>query len=253
MHIIFSPAKDMAELQTTNNNAQTSDKQTESILELSSDSQAILANLAECSASELGEILHVKSAKLQEQAYVYYANFAQNPSLPAVTLYKGVAYKALDIATLSRPAEDYLNEHLMILSALYGPIKATSMIKPYRLDFTSKLRINSQSLRQFWGKTWDKQFQAGQLLFNLASQEFTKLLTKELYDWVDFNFYEEREGQLKQSSAQLKQARGLCLRACAENKIISKAELKALNFASYTYNAELSQANEFVYVREQVK
>lgn len=252
MHIIFSPAKDMAELQTTNSHAQTVDKLTTTVFALSANSKQIIASLAKCSASELSEILHLKSAKLQAQAYNYYANFSKNQSLPALELYKGVAYRALNIATINEGALNYLNKQLIILSALYGPIKATSMIKPYRLDFAANIKINSQSLRQFWGKNWDEQFQAGQLLFNLASQEFASLLTKERYDWVDFNFYEQKDGQLKQSSAQLKQARGLCLRACAENNVQSKTELKALSFAGYTYNAELSQSNELVYVREDV-
>lgn len=249
MHIIFAPAKEMVEPQTTNSNIQTVDKLTAPAAELSCNTQQILSNLAACSASELGKILHLKSDKLQEQAYSYYANFTKNPSLPAIELYQGVAYRALDIASINKNALDYLNKQLVILSALYGPLKANAYIKPYRLDFTAKLQINGKSLRQFWGKNWDEQFSTNDLIFNLASQEFASLLTKARYEWLDFNFYEQKGGQLKQSSAQLKQARGLCLRACAENNVRSKAELKDLNFAGYTYNVELSQASELVYVR----
>lgn len=241
MHIIFSAAKKLNCVEASTQN-----------WELSPDSMRLVFVLENLSDEELANVLDLKSEKALAKVKAYIESWHKGTTYTALDMYQGVAYRALEAETLDVAARNYLAKCLYILSALYGPISPQAQIKPYRLDFNSKLVLDGMSLRAFWQAKWDELLQKDELVINLASSEFASVLTASMYDWLDFDFYEKSDSKLHKSSTQLKQARGLCLRACALQNVTERDGFKQLEFADYHYEEALSTPNKFVYVRKRM-
>ncbi len=183
--------------------------------------------LREKSGEELKQILKI-SDKLVDENLAYINNFDKKTSYHAVEMYYGMAYKVLDISSLNESALAYVQEHLFILSAFYGILKPYEFIKPYRLDFNSKLKMEGQSLKNYWKDYYNSYIQEGETVFNLASNEFSDLFDKSKFNWIDFDFFELKDGIKKRHSTIAKKGRGRLLRELAEQNIQSLEDVKKL-------------------------
>ncbi len=162
----------------------------------------------------------------------------------AVWMYGGMAYQALDVRSLDTFAQEYLDRHLLILSALYGVIPANTNIMPYRLDFNTALKLpldfiqqyndednktETISLRKFWKKFYNEYIDKGETVINLASNEFSDLFDKTRYDWYDFDFFNLQEDNSKKRHSTIsKKGRGTLLRDMAVHNIQSVNDIKKL-------------------------
>lgn len=174
-------------------------------------------------------------------------------SYRAIDLYNGMAFKSLMRDRWSQDDYEYANKKLYVLSALYGVVKASAAIKPYRLDFSK----NGSQLYQIWGATVTKHlYGIDDNILNLASDEFSKIIRPHLMEhacqvrMVDVEFFEELNGAYKKHSTISKKARGLMAGWIVKNRIDSFEDVKQFKEFGYEYLEEKSQENKFIFVRK---
>ena len=138
---------------------------------------------------------------------------------------------------------------MRILSALYDAVAPTTYIKPYRLDMLRPLRVDGQSLKAYWKAEWAELFEEGETVVNCASDEFSTLLDRSRYNWVDVEFYERKEGKLKQHSTTSKKGRGLLVGFAMREQVTDVKQLESFSEDGFTFDAELSTSEKLVFVR----
>lgn len=219
----------------------------------------IMDELKGLSPKEIEKLMSV-SRDLAEMNAERYMQWKPKPtrkkSLQAALAFKGEVYRGLDAETLDENAQDYLNRNLFILSGLYGILKPSDRVMLYRLEMGSKLDVNgSKNLYGFWKEILtdfvNSRMKKKEPLLNLASNEYAKVLDlKKLKSGkVDVEFYDYKNGELKQIMVFFKQARGAMARYCAENNISTIDEVKNFNYNNYVFDAKLSTDEKLVFMR----
>ena len=237
MKILFAPAKEMNPAQALNQNWQ-----------LNAKSQAIVDQLLALSDKELQTALKLTDKQVALNRS-YLGDFHKVVTYPAIQLYHGLAYRQLQLDNLTPDQVTYAQDHLRILSALYGPIAAFEPIKPYRLDFNLPLKVQGQSLKQHWGHDFDEAFQEGELILNLASDEFASRLTPSRYQWIDFDFYEVQDGQIKRHSTISKKGRGLMVNYLIQQQVTELAAVRNFQDQGYQFVTDASNDHHLVFQR----
>ena len=178
----------------------------------------------------------------------------------AVLAFDGDVYGGLDAKTLSEDDLNWAQQHLCILSGLYGVLRPLDLMQPYRLEMGTRLATpKGKNLYQFWGtQVADYLNQratadATPVVINLASEEYFKVVDrKALKPRVVTCVFEERKGdQYKVISFMAKRARGLMVRHAVLHRVMSVDELKAFDAEGYRYIAELSESDRLVFRRDQ--
>ena len=177
-------------------------------------------------------------------------------SRPALYTFMGDVYTGLDAYSLQDNEVVYAQEHLRILSGLYGILKPLDLMQAYRLEMGTRLENpKGTNLYQFWGdslvESLNSELGADELLVNLASNEYFKAInTKHLKSTlISPNFLDEKNGQFKVISFYAKKARGLMSRYLIENRCETLEQLKQFNLAGYRYDAERSSKNTPIFIR----
>ena len=238
MKIIMSPAKEMA-----------TDLPVQKDWVLTRDSQTIVSILESYSKEELKKLLKVSDALLEEN-WDKIQNFQESVTYHAMDLYQGLAFRSFKQVANWKEHQDYAVKHLRILSALYGAISPETRVKPYRLDLTMNLKVEGETLKKYWKERIVSSFEKGECIINLASSEFSSLFNKKQFDWVDVEFYEKKEGVLKQHSTISKKARGKMAAWMMLHHIQDKDELRNFNLDGYTFDESLSKENHYCFVKE---
>ena len=138
----------------------------------------------------------------------------------AFYMYDVMCYKNIKREEFDECDLEYIREHLIIISALYGAIKPFDLINPYRLDFLMKTKMGN--LYNFWKDDIAKNIlKDTDFIVNLASDEFSKTVKKYISEnqILDFEFYEKVDEKLKKHSTISKKARGMMLNFMTKNKI----------------------------------
>ncbi|QOL27044.1 peroxide stress protein YaaA [Thalassotalea sp. LPB0316] len=186
--------------------------------------------------------------------------FTPENARPAVLAFNGDVYTGLDAATLSEDDFNYAQQHMRILSGLYGILKPLDLMQAYRLEMGTKLdNDRGKNLYEFWGDIITNQLndaiasQGDDLLINLASNEYFKSVKKKQLKATVITpaFKDWKNGQYKMISFFAKKARGLMARYIIENRVSSLDALKAFNYGGYTYNEALSKNNDWVFTRKE--
>ncbi len=183
------------------------------------------------------------SNKLTDDVYKYYQNYSLD--YQAAYLYGGQAYKYLKAETISN---DKL-KNLYILSPLYGIINALDKISHYRLDLKDKLI--SKSLTDYWFKDINDYLNTlnKNLIINLASGEFSKLLDLTNNSLITINFAIFKDDKLTQPSMAIKKMRGMMAKYILENEIESLELIKEINLDGFKFNQEKSTNNLFLFTK----
>ena len=215
------------------------------------ESQAVLDELARYSAQELENFYKISAEKAQvENDHIQSLKNGTATNYPALHLFDGFMYRNIKRDKLTKAEQAYLEEHLMITSALYGVIPAFEPIAPHRLDFLMKLKIAGKSLKSHWQTAYEESMKDQEFIFSLLSSEFENVFPKEIREkMVTFKFMEERDGKLKIHSTISKKARGTFLTALMKDQVTSVEEIKKLSFAGFTYRDDLSSDKEMVFVK----
>lgn len=178
----------------------------------------------------------------------------RNSLTPAVLAYEGIAYQYMAPAVFEYGHFNYVQEHLCILSAFYGVLKAMDGVTPYRLEMQAKAHIDgTKNLYEFWGRDlYDAVIDDSRIIINLASKEYSKCIEKYVTTddrFITISFCENVSGRLVTKGTYAKMARGEMVRFMAENNVQTPDELMYFDRLGYIYRKELSNPSEYVFVK----
>ena len=186
--------------------------------------------------------------------------FNKDNAKQAVLAFSGDVYTGLQAYSFDEDSFDFAQQHLRILSGLYGLLKPLDLVQAYRLEMGTKLdNERGANLYQFWGDIITDNLnnalaeQGDEVLINLASNEYFKSVNKKTLtaNIITPAFKDWKNGQYKIISFFAKKARGLMANYIIENKISKVDDLKKFNGAGYEYSTELSKGNDWVFLRRQ--
>jgi uncharacterized protein len=175
-------------------------------------------------------------------------------SKQALYLFKGDVYDKMDVDNYTTTDLDFAQEHVRILSGLYGYVRPLDLIQPYRLEMGKKVaNKNGKDLYSFWKNKTVNQINSENsngTIINLASNEYFKSIdTKNLKaNLININLKQLKNGQLKTIGLMAKRARGLMADFIIKNKITDVKDLKNFNAEGYVFNKELSDDNNFTFI-----
>jgi len=198
-------------------------------------------------------------AKLNRDRYRDYADEPDADALrPAALAFAGDTYQGLEADTLDADELDWAQDHLRILSGLYGVLRPLDGIQPYRLEMGSRLKTRrGKNLYEYWGddpaKALKKQAEevGTDTLINCASQEyFGAVNTDKLgLQVITPTFLEEKNGKAKIVSFFAKKARGSMARFIITRRVTDPEGIKDFDLGGYQYNEEASTKDKPVFVR----
>ena len=246
MKIIFSPSKEMREENIFEN------KKIEFTESKFKDKTNILIKiLSKKSINEIENIMKLKG-KLLNNTYKDIQNYDKLKYIPAISMYYGVSFKELELEDYSEKSLKYLKNNLLILSALYGASLAFDLLKKYRLDMT--MSITDKGLYNFWKKDVNDYISnilnKDEILLNLASSEFSKLIDNKKISMINIDFKEEEDGTYKSISIYSKKARGKFLNYLVKNQVSNLEEITKIELDGYNINKDLSDEKNFIFTRK---
>jgi cytoplasmic iron level regulating protein YaaA (DUF328/UPF0246 family) len=187
--------------------------------------------------------------------------FTVDNARQAVLAFNGDVYTGLDAKTFNEADFDFAQQHMRILSGLYGLLKPLDLMQAYRLEMGTRLANDrGTNLYQFWGDIITNNLnealalQGDSVLINLASNEYFKSVKKKNLkgEIITPAFKDWKNGEYKMISFFAKKARGLMARYIIENRLTDKEQLKSFDVAGYQYSEDLSQGNDWVYTRKEL-
>jgi cytoplasmic iron level regulating protein YaaA (DUF328/UPF0246 family) len=240
MLIVLSPAKSLDYKTPAKVKAPT-------LPEFVSESAKLIADLKKLSPQEVANLMGLSDqlAALNVGRYRDWAKkFTEENSKPAIYAFDGDVYDGFDVKTLDAKAIAFAQDHIRILSGLYGALRPLDLMQPYRLEMgTSFKNARGKDLYAFWGERVTDSLkqvleqQKKPVLLNLASEEYFKVLQAKNLDCPVISpiFQDGKDGKYKIISFYAKRARGLMARYVVENRITDAADLKGFNLDGYKY------------------
>lgn len=174
---------------------------------------------------------------------------------PAVYGYQGTSFKYLEPQKWKLSDADYAQNHLLILSGLYGVLRPFDLINKYRLEMGLKFQLeSSKSLTQFWKDkmtNYFNSFHENKFIINLASKEYSNVLinTNLNSTIIDCIFYEKSNNSLKVVGSYSKAARGSMANFIVKNKLESIEDLEGFSELGYNFLSNESSNTKLVFVR----
>ena len=226
-------------------------------------SRKLIKRLRELSAGDLSGLMHISDnlAELNQQRFKQWKTpFKPENARQALFAFKGDVYLGLDAYSLKQKDLEFAQEHLRILSGLYGLLRPLDLIQPYRLEMGTRLDTDQGSnLYQFWGDRITQSLNQElaqsdtRTLVNLASGEYFKSIKpKQLEaEIITPAFKEYRDGEYKFIQFYAKKARGLMARYLIDQRVDQAEGLKDFNYDGYGFDASLSNESEWVFSRRQ--
>ena len=226
-------------------------------------SRKLVRRMRQFSGEELSGLMNVSNniAELNQKRFKQWKTpFKPENARQAMFAFKGDVYIGLDAYSMTQQNTEFAQEHLRILSGLYGLLRPLDLIQPYRLEMGTRVDTEAgKNLYQFWNdqitKTLNQELRKSKsdTLVNLASNEYfkaikPKLLKAEVITPV-FKDYNKNDYQVIGFFA--KKARGLMARYIIDNEIDDPVELQSFAAEGYAYNAAMSKPGEWVFTRRQ--
>lgn len=215
-------------------------------------------------AQDLKRLMKLSDA-LAELNYQRFQSFDANSTRPqgskqAALAFDGDTYTGLRAREFSEAELDFAQEHLAILSGLYGLLRPLDAIQPYRLEMGTRLSTpRGKSLYEFWGSRVAQHVEQrlkkmkADVVVNLASSEYSSVLPPGSVKArvVTPVFKEVRAGKAKIISFNAKRARGAMARFVVEKRLTDPEPLKKYRRDGYRFVKSQSSENEWVFLREQ--
>jgi len=211
--------------------------------------------------ADLKTMMHLSDdlAKLNRQRFQAFDPESEE-GLQAAFAFNGDVYTGLKARELDKKALAWAQDHLRILSGLYGVLRPLDAIQPYRLEMGVRIRTKrGASLYDFWGPHVAlalNEAAAGhsdRTLINCASQEYFGAVDRaaQKLPVISCRFLEEKDGEARILSFFAKRARGLMARFAIDNRIERAADLRAFDVDGYRFVAAQSSDTEFTFTRPQ--
>ena len=208
-------------------------------------------------ADGLAELMHISPAlaKLNHQRF---KRFARAEPRPAIRAFAGDVYRGFDAASAEPETIAFAQDHVRILSGLYGVLRPLDAIRPYRLEMGTKWAPNGGRLTEHWGDkvakavTVDLRAERSKLVINLASNEYFAVLKGKLAKSVRViapDFRVETAKGLQFQSFTAKVARGAMARWLCEERVADAAALPAFDADGWRFEADGSTPDKPLFVR----
>jgi len=223
----------------------------------------LIAVLRQQSPQQIAQLMKLSDplAALNVARYAaWQPRFTASNSRPAALAFDGDVYGGLEARTLERAALDWLQQHVCILSGLYGVLRPLDRMQPYRLEMGTRLSTGrGATLYQFWGAQISDYLNqrlaadgAPPVVVNLASQEYFKAVDLKALKArvIDCVFQEYKGGQHKIISFAAKRARGLMARYAAQRRIATPEGLESFDLEGYAFAPAVSQPDRLVFRRQ---
>lgn len=229
--------------------------------ELLDHAQQLIHEARKLSAPQIGKLMGI-SDKLADlnatRFHDWQPDFTPENARQAILAFKGDVYTGLQAETFSDADFEFAQQHLRMLSGLYGVLRPLDLMQPYRLEMGIRLQnARGKDLYQFWGDVITNKLndalatQGDRVIINLASDEYFKSvkpqkLNAELIKPV---FLDEKNGKFKVISFYAKKARGLMSRYIIENRLTKPEQLTGFNREGYFFDEAASGDGELVFKR----
>ena len=241
--------------------------ETHTIPDFVDDAAELIAGLRRLSPQQIGSLMSISDplARLNFQRYADWSKqFSQTNAKQAVLAFNGDVYEGFDAKSLSPADLDYAQQHVRVLSGLYGLLRPLDLLQPYRLEMGTRFEnARGKDLYAFWGERITHAINAqiernrevaarsANVLVNCASNEYFKAVKpKKLAAPVITPVFEDwKGGRYKIISFHAKRARGLMARYAVENRVAAPEALKAFDVEGYAFDADASNDSTYVFRR----
>ena len=223
--------------------------------------QGLIDVLRQKSATQIADLMSLSDALARLNVERYQAwepKFTQTNARQAVLAFNGDVYEGLEAGALSDEQLDWTQEHVAILSGLYGVLRPLDLMQPYRLEMGTKLATDKgKNLYDYWGTEISEYLnqrlaqQGSDVIVNLASEEYFKSVNQKALKArvLQCVFQDEKNGAWKIISFYAKRARGLMARYIIEHRIEEPGQLTGFNVDGYAFHPETSSDLKFVFRR----
>lgn len=254
MLMLLSPAKSL-DFETP----PTTDEHT--LPQFVAESKSLIDVLRPYSPAQISSLMDLSDALAQLNVARYGAwrpKFTASNSKQAVLAFNGDVYEGLDAPSLNPKQLQWAQDHLLILSGLYGVLRPLDWMQPYRLEMGTKLpNARGKDLYAWWGDTLAQHInerlaqQGDDLLVNLASQEYFKAVKRKSLraQVVECVFEDWKNGAYKVISFHAKRARGLMARHIITGQAKRLDKLRSFTAEGYAYAPEVSGPERLVFRR----
>jgi uncharacterized protein len=227
------------------------------------DATELIGGLRRLSPQQIASLMSISDplAQLNFQRYADWSpSFDRSNAKQAVLAFNGDVYEGFNAKTLSAADLDYAQQHVRVLSGLYGLLRPLDLLQPYRLEMGTRLpNARGKDLYAFWGERITaalnaqlrRNRNASRVLINCASNEYFKSVKPKLLDApvVTPVFEDWKGGRYKVISFHAKRARGLMARYAVENRVAEPEALKAFDAEGYAFDAASSNDSTYVFRR----
>ncbi|HGH5990842.1 peroxide stress protein YaaA [Morganella morganii] len=229
--------------------------------ELLTQSEALMETCRKLTPADIGSLMHIsdKLAGLNAARFgEWQPDFTPDNARQAILAFKGDVYTGMQAETFSEADFDFAQQHLRMLSGLYGVLRPLDLMQPYRLEMGTKLaNPRGKDLYAFWGDIITENLnqalaaQGDNVLVNLASDEYFKAVKPEKLNAVIIKpvFLDEKNGKYKVISFYAKKARGLMSRFIIQNRLTQPSQLTEFNLDGYRFDESQSGERELVFTR----
>jgi len=227
------------------------------------DSQLLIKELRKLKTGDIKKLMGVSEniAKLNIDRYKNFKTpFTLSNARQAIFAFKGDVYSGIEIDKFTAADLVYAQDHLRILSGLYGCLRPLDLIQPYRLEMKTKLaNSRGDNLYQFWGEDITENInrvlskQDEPVLINLASAEYFKSIKPKLLKGrlLNINFKEIKDGKSRVVAIFAKRARGMMTDYILRNRIEKPAAIKKFKTGGYKFSKNDSDDSQWTFVRPQ--
>jgi uncharacterized protein len=227
------------------------------------DAAELIGGLRQLSPQQIASLMDISDplAQLNFQRYADWSpRFGKHNAKQAVLAFNGDVYEGFDARTLSAADLDYAQNHVRVLSGLYGLLRPLDLLQPYRLEMgTQFANARGKDLYAFWGERITQALNAqlkrnksaSRVLINCASNEYFRSVKPKLLDAPVLTtvFEDWKGGQYKVISFHAKRARGLMARFAVEQRIAAPEGLKDFDSEGYAFDASASNDATYVFRR----
>ncbi len=226
------------------------------------DAELLIEELRKMSVSELGSLMKMSERLARQTAdriVSFELPFSSDNAACAIAVFQGDVYSRIGVERYSRDEISYMQEHLRILSGLYGVLRPLDLMQQYRLEMGCRLpNSRGKNLYEFWGNRVTEELNrvlAGlgeQRVVNLASAEYSRVIKKKaLCGKVLQIEFKERKGDTYRTVAiHAKRARGMMVDFAVRNRLENVQQLQEFRESSYRFRPELSSAECFCFTRD---
>lgn len=211
------------------------------------------------SAKSLSKLMGISDALGQlnyERNQSWQLPFTKDNARPAIYAFSGDVYRGLDAYTIPKEKINTLQNTVRIISGLYGLLKPTDLIQPYRLEMGTKFPVGkNKNLYEFWKKqitnALNDELEDDELFLNLASNEYFKAIDTKILKVpvITASFKDFKNGEYKTIMTYAKLARGYMTRYIVDTDAKTLDDLKGFDYEGYNYSEPMSSKDDLVFIR----